>query len=70
VLIGFSGIAFKKFALFSYSSALFWTAAFFMIGTFFGDKVLHLLAALDLKLVALLHKSQSLSQLCPYYCFY
>jgi len=33
---GISGTTFRRFALLSYSSALFWTAAFFIVGHFLG----------------------------------
>jgi len=37
LLVGISGIEYKKFAIITYSSALFWTILFFFIGIFFGD---------------------------------
>ncbi|WP_438493247.1 DedA family protein [Paenibacillus sp. IHBB 3054] len=41
LLIGLSGAHFKKFALISYSSALFWTIAFFTVGKYFGHHIFH-----------------------------
>ncbi|MHA6528817.1 DedA family protein [Paenibacillus sp. BAC0078] len=45
LLIGLSGIHYKKFALITYSSALLWTIIFFGLGTFFGNPILSLLHA-------------------------
>lgn len=47
LLIGLSGIRYKKFALITYSSALLWTIIFFALGTFFGDSILSLLHSLS-----------------------
>ncbi|GIO84949.1 hypothetical protein J25TS5_18810 [Paenibacillus faecis] len=43
LLIGMSGMHYKKFTLMTYSSALLWTLAFFTLGTFFGNPVLSML---------------------------
>ncbi|MEC0126994.1 DedA family protein [Paenibacillus pabuli] len=40
LVIGLSGVHFRKFALISYSSALFWTITYFIAGTYFGNSIL------------------------------
>lgn len=47
LLIGLSGILYKKFALITYSSALLWTIIFFCFRNFFGDSILSLLHSLS-----------------------
>ncbi|MBB6024921.1 membrane protein DedA with SNARE-associated domain [Paenibacillus sp. JGP012] len=44
LLIGLSGVEYKKFALISYSSAIFWTILLFTLGTFFGEHLLSVLS--------------------------
>lgn len=39
-LIGISGTHYRKFALYSYCTAMFWTITFFGAGTFFGRFIL------------------------------
>ena len=45
LLIGLSGVKYRKFAVISYASAIFWTMLLFTIGTFFGE---HLLSVIPL----------------------
>lgn len=52
IIVGFSGVPYRKFALISYSSALVWTATIFVFGSFLGDYILKLLALIDLKWIA------------------
>lgn len=40
LVIGLSGIKFRRFALISYSSALLWTITYFTAGTYFGSPIL------------------------------
>ncbi|WP_339235005.1 DedA family protein [Paenibacillus sp. FSL R5-0517] len=46
LLIGMSEIHFKKFALFTYTSALLWTMTYFAIGIYFKAPILSLMQVL------------------------
>lgn len=41
VVVGLSGVSYKKFALFSYSTAFIWTAVFFILGKLFGNHLMN-----------------------------
>ncbi|MCP1133702.1 DedA family protein [Paenibacillus polysaccharolyticus] len=43
LLVGLSGVKYRKFALISYSVAIFWTMLLFTVGTFFGEHLLSVL---------------------------
>lgn len=40
MVIGLSGVHYRKFALISYSSALLWTITYFTVGLYFGSPIL------------------------------
>ena len=40
LVIGLSGVHFRRFAIISYSSALLWTITYFAAGTYFGEPIL------------------------------
>ncbi|WP_025679603.1 DedA family protein [Paenibacillus massiliensis] len=46
LLVGLGGTQYKKFIFLSYSSAIFWTTTYFMLGTFFGTTILDMFASL------------------------
>ncbi|MCG7381261.1 DedA family protein [Paenibacillus sp. ACRRY] len=46
LVIGLSGVHFRRFAIISYSSALLWTLTYFAAGTYFGDPILSALQLL------------------------
>jgi membrane-associated protein len=45
VIVGMSGVKFKKFAILSFSSSLVWTALFFGFGQLFGERLLEFVSA-------------------------
>ncbi|WP_138754854.1 DedA family protein [Paenibacillus sinopodophylli] len=53
IIVGFSGVPYRKFALITYSSAMVWSATIFALGSFLGDYILKLLALIDLKWIAI-----------------
>lgn len=40
IVVGLSGIRYRRFVLISYSSALLWTITYFTVGTYFGTPIL------------------------------
>lgn len=46
LVIGLSGVHFRRFAMISYSSALLWTLTYFAAGIYFGDPLLSVLQLL------------------------
>jgi len=46
LLIGMSGVQYRKFAIISYSSALLWTITYFTAGIYFGGPILSTLQLL------------------------
>lgn len=46
LLVGLGGTQYKKFIFLSYSSAIFWTTTYFMLGTLFGTAILDMFASL------------------------
>lgn len=46
LLIGMSEIHFKKFAIFTYSSAVTWTITYFALGIYFKEPVLSMMQIL------------------------
>jgi membrane-associated protein len=47
VIAGTSGISYKKFALLTYSTAIIWTAGFFTLGAFYGERIPTLLQSVN-----------------------
>ena len=46
LVIGLSGVHFRRFAMIAYSSALLWTLTYFAAGIYFGDPLLSALQLL------------------------
>jgi membrane-associated protein len=53
VFAGLNGVTYKKFALFSYSSSIIWTALFFILGKIFREQLTNALSIMDGKLIVI-----------------
>jgi membrane-associated protein len=53
VIAGTSGIGYKKFALLTYSTAIMWTAGFFTLGAFYGERIPSLLQSANVMAIGI-----------------